>query len=630
MRLLIREYLGLLRERGELDAILPDLLTEMGFIVFSRPSVGTRQHGVDIGAVGIDDEDGKRKVFLFSVKVGNLTRSDWNVGQQALKPSLDEILHVYIRSRLPVAYAKLPIIICLTFGGGVDESIRSDVEGYIALNRSERIDFRQWDGDHLAKLIDEGPLGDSLLGKEIRRDLRKAAATVEEPDLAFAHFARLVSRLTDSRPAHAAQRFGRIRQMILSLWIMFAWAREAGNVEAPYRSSELALLIAWHVLKSDLGGRGKASESAGLLINDLVKLHHNIFDELYAGQVLPHADRLHAVSMAVGSSNPLDVNLKLFETIGRVALRGLWLVWQANEELSAPAPVEDGTVAEQIDALASSIIALVRNNPALLAPVTDHQAVDIMLAVTLLVTRPQFRATLDQWIDRLLATSIFAYKSHGRYPTKYAGYWQLAAHPAERTDAYRHDATNAATLYPLLALWAEALGRNDLVAALAKWKADDLTHSTFQLFYLDHDSEDRLYRGGEWHGAAVTGLPLETGKQGLLAFVRRENDVMTAYYDLSAVRLGHWPIVLTACRYHRLPLPPQIWRFLFDPAPDIALASDEAGAQRCAAPKWMRRSFLTATSGRLALAAGIRSKQRSFKSVGAPRNSMRRARRSRG
>ncbi|MFT8613794.1 MAG: hypothetical protein ABF727_14510 [Gluconobacter oxydans] len=39
MKLMIREYQASLRERGELDAILPDLLTEMGYRIFSRPSV---------------------------------------------------------------------------------------------------------------------------------------------------------------------------------------------------------------------------------------------------------------------------------------------------------------------------------------------------------------------------------------------------------------------------------------------------------------------------------------------------------------------------------------------------------------------------------------------------------------
>lgn len=46
MKLVIREYLASLKERDELDAVLPDLLTELGFTVYSRPARGTRHAAV--------------------------------------------------------------------------------------------------------------------------------------------------------------------------------------------------------------------------------------------------------------------------------------------------------------------------------------------------------------------------------------------------------------------------------------------------------------------------------------------------------------------------------------------------------------------------------------------------------
>jgi len=77
MNLIIREYLASLRERDELDAVLPDLLSQLGLNVFSRPGRGTRQDGVDVGAVGRLN-GGTEKVYLFSVKPGDLTRRDWD------------------------------------------------------------------------------------------------------------------------------------------------------------------------------------------------------------------------------------------------------------------------------------------------------------------------------------------------------------------------------------------------------------------------------------------------------------------------------------------------------------------------------------------------------------------------
>ena len=103
MKLVIREYLASLKERGELDAILPDLLSELGFVVYSRPQRGTIQHGVDIAAVG-NDEDGEKKLFLFTVKQGDLTRQEWDGTPQALRPSLNEIIDGYIPSRIPTEY----------------------------------------------------------------------------------------------------------------------------------------------------------------------------------------------------------------------------------------------------------------------------------------------------------------------------------------------------------------------------------------------------------------------------------------------------------------------------------------------------------------------------------------------
>ncbi len=100
MKLILREYLASLRERSELDAILPDLLSELGFNVYSRPGRGTVQHGVDVAAIS-PDADGGKKVYLFSIKKGDLTRQDWNGTVQALRPSLDDIIDTYIPTHIP-------------------------------------------------------------------------------------------------------------------------------------------------------------------------------------------------------------------------------------------------------------------------------------------------------------------------------------------------------------------------------------------------------------------------------------------------------------------------------------------------------------------------------------------------
>ncbi|UXN71229.1 hypothetical protein N8A98_08645 [Devosia neptuniae] len=575
MKLVIREYVASLRERGELDAVLPDLLTELGFTVYSRPARGTRQYGVDVAAVGMG-RDGVRRVHLFSVKSGDLNRTEWNTASpQSLRPSLDEILDHYISSRIPPEYAALPIAICLTFGGAIDEQVRAEVTGYMNRNTTERISYEEWNGDRLADVILDGILREDLLPSPFRSHLRKSVAMVEEPDISLDHFSRLLRALGDAPGTTPAARLSQARMINICLWIMFVWAREANNVEAPYRASEHVQLEVWHLLKADVARSGAAAEAAGYVINEMFELHFAIWEELFGGKILPHAGVRHALSSAVRSHSAVDVNLKLFEVVGRLALRGLWLVWELapssgptvltddylRAHPAAPAEITRATI-DRIDALCSQLAQIVSNNRALLSPIGDWQAIDIGLAFTLLACRPASHGALNDWCEELARRSIFAFKVHGRYPIVSHSYWDVVAHPTERTEEHRKSLTEGSILYPMLALWAASGGKQRLFDELAVFKAESLDHCTFQTWLPDEDSENELYLGREVHGAALTGIPVTEGTQDTLDYVLQETANNPHYDALSAVRLGHWPIVLTACRCHRLPVPPQVWRDL--------------------------------------------------------------------
>ena len=173
MKLIIKEYLASLREREELDAVLPDLLSQMGMNVFSRPGRGTRQHGVDVAAIGsVDGEE--ETVYLFSIKPGDLRRSDWNsASPQSLRPSLDEIQDAYIRNRLPKHHREKKIKICICVGGDIREEVREDIEGYKDRYSNDQVTFDEWNGDRIAALIETHFLREELLPQEARSHLRK-------------------------------------------------------------------------------------------------------------------------------------------------------------------------------------------------------------------------------------------------------------------------------------------------------------------------------------------------------------------------------------------------------------------------------------------------------------------------
>jgi hypothetical protein len=573
MKQLLREYLAQLKEREELDAILPDLLSEHGFHVYSRPQRGTTQHGVDIAAVGKDPEDGQSKVYLFSVKRGDLTRQDWDQGDQALRPSLNQIRDAYIPTKVPAKYAGLPIVICLVFGGVIREQIQTEVRGYIRTNTTPTLTYEEWNGDKLAEMILEGVLRERVLPTALQTSFRKAIALVDEPDVAYRHFASLVRQMRQHGMSTRGERVTAARQLSICCWIMFVWGRSSGNIEAPYRAVELALLSVWDIIKPSIGTRGKEVKELNAVLAQLVQLHLSIASELIDLRITPLVEFRDAVATAVGG-NDLDINLALFDLLGRIAMTGHWTHWLQQHD---PGYSGDRSA---IDHYISVGIKLIEKNTALILPVSDKQATSVALFLLLWIKGSGDRPDVRPWLTQMARRYKHILVLQRRYPTCKTSYRDLLAHPVDRTDAYFQEATAASTLMPLLVIWARALGLAQVVNDMRELVARKLTHCTMQLWSVDETSEAHLYINDEQHGRAVVGLPVGDPDQ-IIAVLE---EVRLAHPDLeklSAIRAGWWPIVLTACRHWEIPVPTDF----YSPALALAIAPDSApGDDARAAP----------------------------------------------
>jgi len=572
MKLLLRDYLASLKEREELDAILPDLLSELGFTVISRPQRGTQQRGVDIAAVGPDD-DGERKLFLFSVKAGDLTRQDWDGSPQALRSSLNEIRDVYLKNRVPARYKDLKVVICLAFGGGVQEQVRDQLKGYTEENTTDRVSFDEWNGDRIAGLLLTGILREELLPKPLRSSFQKAVAMVDEPDVSYEHFARLARALRDAGAASAKARVRAARQLNLCLWVLYVWSRDVGNLEAAYRAGELTVLTTWELLRPTIGKKSQDARALGRAIHQVIELHLTIASSLLEGRIFPHVGVKHGISFAVGSHDPTDVNLALFEILGRIGLAALWTIWLGGRGDEAQSKIALEGCASHVRAG----LALIENNPALSLPITDRQATDVALFLLAWLqsgVEPQQPAA---WLADMAARLDFAVRVRGRYPSVSTDYRDLVEHPGDRSDEYFEETTAGSTLIPLLAAWLHAFGATQTVESLARLVREKLPHSTLQLWTPDSQSEVILYVGDGQEGRALCELPVADGGEALLQAVRSGCAGDDGLMSLSAMQTGFWPVVLTACRHFRLPVPPGFWieGFPAEPATAAAAPADE-------------------------------------------------------
>ncbi|HFQ4942273.1 TPA: hypothetical protein ACGUM0_004733 [Vibrio vulnificus] len=556
MKLILKQYLASLRERQELDAVLPDLLSSMGMNVFISPTRGVKEYGVDIAAVGQLQGDVEESVYLFSVKSGNLTRETWN-GQsnQSLLPSLQEILFGFIPTRIPPQHSSKPIVICLCFGGDINSGIRQEVTGFENYNSRDKLRFDEWNGDKLSELIQHYLLKEELLPSTSQALLRKSLALLEEPESSSNHFSLLIDEVL-SNATDADSITSSITRINVCLWVLFSWCRDGGNLEAAYLSSERALLLAWDKVKGHYTGRNKPSKS----FDSILDTYQQITDCYVDRCLIPYVGIKYALSHAVYSPCSIDVNIKLFDVLGRLAVKGHWILDSLSKSY-AKKPPTDGESEEQerlrlrLRDVTSAINLLAINNPMLLSPYKDSQAIDFGLALTLLSNNSEFDGFVQSWLSEMVDKCIFTFECDGMYPIVYNSYEKLLEHRnKDKTNSnYKNKATEASVLYPLLAVFCSLYKLDSVSQDLENFTKDRLIHSTLQYWYPNQSSEQYMYSNSSTHGSASTNFPMNGSAA--LEHIKQECINADSFKSMSAVTKGKAPLVLTACRCYRYPVP---------------------------------------------------------------------------
>lgn len=557
MKLIIKEYLLSLRERGELDVILPDLLSQMGLNVFSRPNRGTRQYGVDVAAVG-QLKEGLAQVYLFSIKSGDLRRQDWD-GEpaQSLRPSLNEIIDVYIPNHIPTEHREKRVVICICIGGEIRENIRQQVSGFTESSTTDKITFEEWNGDKLAELIQNFFFREELLPPEARSNLRKSIALLDEPETSYKYFTKLITSLSNVKEFSDDMKLRAIRQIAISLWILFAWSRNAEHMESAYLSGEFALLHAWNIFKEYQESEDHKDNQLGDTFYSIYITYQKICDEFLYRNVVPYVGIKHGISHAVQSISSIDINIKLFDLLGRLAIDGIWSWWYYINNNDLEEEIKSN-LTQEIENKINEVKKIIINNEALLLPIKDNQAIDIFMVLFLLSLRKRNSEFQIEWLRNMLANIKFAYLNNSYYPSILTSYSDILTCYRVRDEKYREEVTAASILYPVIALWTTFLEEQELFNRLAEFKQEHLQHCNFQYWFVDQSSEEHYYINSDVHGATLTNLSVEQSQQQFLQQVFIEAEQSSSFEQLSAIKAGWWPIILVASRHYRLPVPVQL------------------------------------------------------------------------
>ena len=235
----------------------------------------------------------------------------------------------------------------------------------------------------------------------------------------------------------------------ICLWILFAWCRDANNLEAAFLSSELTLLHAWELSKPFFEKKTKAAKDIQATLGSIQKLYQLVCTQHLTNKILPHTNKLHALSNAVHPSCRVDVNLKLFDVLGRLAMGGIWEYWKMQST-----PVENSNSLQlfqsNVEYCFIAIKQLISNNPVLFCPYKDDQAIDITIAAWFLAIDSDNYKDIHAWLSELIHCVHFNFDQHGNYPCNLDLYHELIEHPIEQSDSYREEVTAGSILYPIM------------------------------------------------------------------------------------------------------------------------------------------------------------------------------------
>lgn len=562
MRLVIREYLSMLKESGELDALLPDLLFSMDIIPLSTAQVGVRQYGVDVAAIGSDPEDnGITKLFLVTIKRGDFSRKIWDDGTpQAIRPSLNEIVDVYIPRQVDDHHKSIPKKVIVCCGGDLKQEVEDNWKGYKSEHsKTGELEFDLWDGNKLAFLIEKYLLDEYLFPESVQKNLRKTIALADQNEDEPRYFYQLIEETLfnhnlpkDKKKSGEQKRQKALNLLDLSLNIVFHWCQEADNLRPSLLCAERLLLRTWDwIRKSDLLDCKKTIDGFLKLFFTYIKIGRT-----YIVKVQPHCfvrDGLFGYG-----GDELEYPLRTFELIGVMGSLSMAHYFCAhlnqNEEMKRE-------YIEQTEAIAETLLALIENNSSAHSPRYDEHGIDIVLGLLTLKSINYRQDLAADWVIRISQTIIRGYKLGKNFPIASDSYEQLVALQFDQAP-FKEKLMQLSTILPMLADWYAIFDLEAEYLSFQEAVTNVLASTDLQYWFPDETTDEYLYacNAGYESGLTVSSVKLTESIEKHKLLVVRLLEKHQGFKDISCFTHGFPFLSLISSRHFRTPVIPTFWQ----------------------------------------------------------------------
>jgi hypothetical protein len=477
MRFIISEYITLLKEDGELDSLITDLLIAMKVSPISLPEKG-RQHGVDIAAVGIDPDDKKQKVFLVVVKQGNLTRTNWDSKINSVRPSLNEIKDVYIRTILDRKYKKLPIKIVVATNGEIGQNVQINLRQYTDDNTKKNRNYEFWGTGKIVSMLDTYLINEKLFPSEYQSLLRKTLAFLELPDYNFSHFYDLLNQILSTKEKQRHKILKRLRLIRLCLNIIFKWSQDINNLKPAILASERCMLLSWNWIEEN-NHFDKTYVKKEFYMLFALKRRVGI---TFFNKVVDHYKIEHSIYKY--SRNNLEYNLNCWEHLGILSTIGLTEMQEFKFNLESKNEEQAEIYFKSAESISTALILFIANNPPLNYPSYDEHSIEIALALQLLYITGKIESARN-WIHNMVIAFHNNFIIHKSFPLFRTNFDKLV-------DIHFGDDVSeveSSTILVIILEYAIALNDKDLYDQIRSLIQDRFPKLNLQIWFATEDIE---------------------------------------------------------------------------------------------------------------------------------------------
>lgn len=561
MQLILTEYISSLKEDGELDKLVQDILKAHGATIISKPQRG-RQHGVDVCAIGPDFEgDGQKTVFLITVKQGDLSRQVWNGDVNAVYQSLEEIRTVYIRSNLGKQYQKYPVKIVVAFNGDLHQNLQQSWRGYEEAN--PQYSYALWSIGWFVREFEDKLLNEDSFSSAIRSDLRKTIIHLENPDYDLSDLTRLLELVSMGYKAVKTKkgRLKTLKELHVIISIVLKYCEQANNLLHAVKVAEQYFLMLWSELIPEKPEREYTLQfiAAQQLVTDTFIKYINKL-----GHITEIKD-----GFSRGHNSSITYTANLYTQLGIFAMAGLSLVFMNELLINNGEPVVAEIrklYQEKAEETAAAIIHSVNHNSIFYSPRSDDHHIEISL-IFLLLYRLGYSHEISTMLfmfnqqmgEGLLFLNVFPLLSNSRR--------EIAELDIDYTKRQKFD-YRATNLLTVLIEWSVVINDETSYQSFRTLKERLLKDADLLLWFPEKETEDLLYTRSATKetGYTLSGIELSEKMKDYASIMREEYAANCAEKEFSFIKNGFWIIGLMASRRYRTYIFPHYWRQMLAPS----------------------------------------------------------------